>query len=196
MISPVRFDIPVSVTRRRIAIIGLLGLFALLASACSVQETTAYPVDVFTEMHYAQSNRMQEPPRLQPPVESVAFAPLGDAEASLAVPATQRRAYEAQVAENLYQVNCSVCHGVTGEGDGPATAHIQASDSFYFSKNGTKYGQPANLLATRDQRTEEIWFGTINNGIVVMPAFQKLLSEEEIWDIVTYLFDKQNGLGS
>ena len=191
MISPVRFDIPVSVTRRRIAAIGLLSLFALLASACSVQETNAYPVDTFTEMHYAQSNRMQEPPRLQPPAESV-----GGADASLAVPATQRRAYDAQVAGELYRINCSACHGVNGEGNGPAAAHLQASDSFYFAKNSAKYGPPADLVATRGQRTEEIWFGTINNGIVVMPAFDKLLSEEEIWDIVTYLFDTQNGLGS
>jgi len=147
-------------------------------------------------MHYAQSNRMQEPPRLQPPAESVAFAPLGDADSSLDVPATQRRPYDAQVAGELYRVNCSVCHGLTGEGNGPAAPHLQASDSFYATKNGTRYGAPANLLATRDQRTEEIWFNTLNNGIVVMPAFQKLLSEEEIWDIVTFLFDKQNGMGS
>jgi mono/diheme cytochrome c family protein len=196
MISPVRFEIPVSVTRRRIAVIGLFSLLALLASACSVQETNTYPVDTFTEMHYSQSYRMQEPPRLQPPAESVAFDPLGDPVSSLTIPAAQRRTYNPEVAAELFRVNCSACHGINGEGNGPAAAHLQASDSFYFSKNGSKYGPPANLLATRDQRTEEIWFGTLNNGIVVMPAFENLLSEEEIWDIVTYLFDKQNGLGS
>ena len=41
----------------------LLVVLGTVALACS---TGSYPVDVFTEMHYQQSYRSQEPPRLMP----------------------------------------------------------------------------------------------------------------------------------
>jgi mono/diheme cytochrome c family protein len=196
MNSPVRLNIAMYASRRRTLLVGLLGLFAVLAAACSVQETNAYPVDLFTEMHYAQSNRAQEPPRLQPPAESIAYNSAGGPEVSLAVPEFQRRAYNATVARELYSVNCSMCHGMSGQGNGPAAAHLNSDQSYWSTKNGSPYGVPANLIAVRDQRTEDLWFTTLNNGINVMPAFSKLLSEEDIWDIVTYLFDEQTGLGT
>ena len=34
------------------------------ATACAVQETNTYPIEIFSEMHYSQSTRMQEPPAL------------------------------------------------------------------------------------------------------------------------------------
>lgn len=196
MNAPARLNMAMPASRRRTLLAGLLGLFAVLAAACSVQETNAYPVDLFTEMHYAQSNRAQEPPRLQPPAQSIAHESVGGPEVSLAVPEFQRRPYNSVVAAELYSVNCSVCHGVNGRGDGPAAAHLTSNQSFWNTTNGALYDPPANLLDTRAQRNEGIWFTVLNSGIIVMPAFGKQLSEEDIWDIVTYLFDEETGLGT
>ena len=196
MISAARLNIPVSAHRRRTLLVGLVGLLALVAAACSVQETNAYPVDIFTEMHYAQSQRAQEPPRLQPPAQSVAHESVGGPEVSLAVPEFKRRTYNSVIAGQLYAVNCSVCHGLIGEGNGPAAAHLTSNQSYWATTNGSPYAAPANLLAARGARTADVWFTTVNNGINVMPAFAKLLSEEDIWDIIAYLFDEQTGLGT
>ncbi len=195
MISPARLNIPVSAHRRRTVLVGLVGLFALVAAACSVQETNAYPVDLFTEMHYAQSQRAQEPPRLLPPAQSVAHESVGGPTVSYAVPEFKRRTYDPVIAGELYTVNCSVCHGLFGDGSGPAAAHLTSNESYWATTNGSPYASPANLLATRGTRTPDIWFTTVNNGINVMPAFTKLLGEEDIWDIIAYLFDEQTGLG-
>lgn len=197
MNSPASLNIAMSAIRRRALLVALGGLFAGLAAACSVQETNAYPVDFFTEMHYSQSNRSQEPPRLQPPAQSVAYQSLGGPDAPLAVPEFRRRPYDPAVGAQLFSVNCSVCHGLSGDGKGLAAAHLNSDQSFWATQNGRgPYGNPADLLTTRSQRTEDIWFAVINNGIIVMPPFGKLLSEEDIWEIVSYLFDEQTGLGT
>ncbi len=201
MISRVGLNIAAPTKRRRTVFVGILGLFALVAAACSVQETNAYPVDIFTEMHYNQSNRNQEPPRLQPPAESVAFESVGGPEVAYNVPEFRRRPYDPVVAGELYAINCAVCHGVNGEGNGPAAAHLTSDQSYWATASEqnparTTYAEPANLLATRGARTEDIWFVTLQNGVQVMPAFGKQLSEEEIWDIIAYLFDEQTGLGT
>ena len=195
MISRARFNISL-VTGRRSALLGILGLFALVAAACSVQETNTYPIESFTEMHYSQASRAQEPPRLQPPAESVAYETAGGPDASLSVPEFQKRAYDPAVAGQLYSVNCAVCHGVNGGGDGTAAPHLTSNVSYWATTTGSTYAAPPNLVAIRGDRTPEVWFTIVNNGINVMPKFGKLLSEEEIWDIVTYLFDEQTGLGT
>ncbi len=182
--------------RRRTLLVGLTGLFALVAAACSVQETNSYPVDIFTEMHYAQYQRSQEPPRLQPPALSVAHESVGGPEVAFAVPERRTRPYDPAVAGELYAINCAVCHGVNGQGNGPAAAHLISDQSYFATTSGSTYAAPANLLATRGERTPEVWFTILNNGINVMPAFEKLLTEEDIWDIVAYLFDEQAGLGT
>jgi mono/diheme cytochrome c family protein len=89
-----------------------------------VQESSEYPVEIFSEMHYSQASRAQEPPRLQPPASSVVFDGTGGPDTTLDVPATQRTAYDQPRAAELYRVNCSVCHGANGLGNGPAEPHL------------------------------------------------------------------------
>lgn len=196
MISLVRLKIPAQVKRRGALLAGALGLFALAASACSVQENNTYPVEIFTEMHYSQAPRAQEPPRLAPPAQSVAHDPAGGPEATLDVPEFNRRAYDPAVGQRLYMTNCAVCHGASGQGNGPAAAHLTSNLSYWATTTGAPYSAPANLFALRGQRTPDTWFTIVNNGINVMPAFGNQLSEEDIWDVVSYLFDEQTGLGT
>ena len=183
-------------TRRFVLVTGLLMLASITASACAVQESNTYPVETFSEMHYSQSFRMQEPPRLAPLADSVAFVSAGDASQVLNVPDKRERDYDPAVASNLYRVNCSVCHGVSGLGDGNAARHITSANSFYATTQGTPYGAPPNLVDSAATRLTErdTMVGFITSGAVVMPPFGKLLPEEDIRDIVNYIFDKETGL--
>ena len=183
-------------TPRLVMVVGLLMLSTLATSACAVQESNTYPVETFSEMHYAQSHRMQEPPRLAPPADSVVFVSTGDASQVLNVPDRRERTYNPEVAGDLYRINCSVCHGVTGLGDGKATRHITSGSSFYATTQGTTYATPPNLVESAATRMTErdAMVGFVTNGAIVMPSFGKLLLEEDIRDIVNYIFDDTSGL--
>ena len=166
---------------------------ALAATGCVTGKGT-YPIEVFPEQHYSQSYRPQEQPRLPPAPEAVVFRPVGVDEV-LKVPERQQRDYDPAGAAELYQVNCAVCHGAQGLGDGPIVPHLTAPDSYYATTAGQAYAAPPNLQNTRTQRDEATIFGIITNGIVVMPKFGLLLTEEERWDLVRYIFDTNTGLG-
>jgi mono/diheme cytochrome c family protein len=61
---------------------------------------------------------------------------------------------------------------------------------------GAPYNPPPNLQETRQRLDEQAVFGIVNSGLQVMPRFGALLSEEEIWQIVSYIYDTQGGLGT
>ncbi len=193
--SPANFK---SMFRRRFVLLfALLMVAAVSASACAVQETNTYPVEIFSEMHYSQAFKAQEPPRLAPPGESVVFASTGSPDQVLNVPDKQERAYDPVVAGDLYRINCSVCHGVTGLGDGKAARHITSTASFYATtNNGVTYLAPPNLVESAATRltVRDIMVAFATSGGRVMPAFGKLLPEEDIRDIVNYIFDDETGL--
>ena len=168
----------------------------LTITACGIQETNTYPIELFSEMHYAQSHRAQEPPRLQVPKNAVPFVKLGGVNEVLNIPERQTRLYNPEVAKELFRINCSVCHGQDGNGDGKVSAHLTSDKSYWTVKNGNLYLPPPNLNLIRQDRSEEALFAVITNGIQVMPTFGKMLSEEEIWDLVSYIKDEKTGLGS
>ena len=77
-----------------------------------------------------------------------------------------------------YQINCAVCHGDRGMGDGTAT----------------KYGMPGiNIVgdATRG-RTDGYIYGMIRNGRGMMPTYNRI-EEMDRWDVVNYLRALQGG---
>ena len=73
-----------------------------------------------------------------------------------------------------YQINCAVCHGDTGLGDGPAT------------KNG--YGMPGIAIngAGTQGRSDGYLYGMIRNGRGLMPPYNRI-EEPDRWDVVNYL---------
>ena len=198
MISfPVDFKSMLVPRRRFILIAGLLSLAAASVSACAVHESNTYPVEIFSEMHYSQAFRSQEPPRLAPPAESVVFVPAGGPDRVLNVLDKRERPYDAVVAGNLYRVNCSVCHGVAGLGDGKINRHLTSTASFYATtNNGATYGAPPDLVNSAAKRltARDTMVAFVTSGGRVMPPFGKLLSEEDIRDIVNYIFDDETGL--
>ena len=181
---------------KRLGILAALSVVAVLMLGCS---TGTYPLDIFPEMHYQQSYKIQEPPSLSSPPDSVhitggevdfAFPDAGDVTSPF--PSSQATI---QRGADLFSVNCSVCHGAGGEGDGPMQAKLEESG---YS------GTVANLTtgATPNRPDGEVFF-IITHGWVVtlmgmgmsedaasqflMPPFKQLISEDDRWMIVHYL---------
>ena len=71
-----------------------------------------------------------------------------------------------------YQINCAVCHGLDGNGRGPATY----------------YGMPAIGIAgpSTQAYADGYIFGIIRNGRGLMPTYNRI-EEMERWDVVNYV---------
>lgn len=185
----------IHINKKIIASISLV----LIMFSCAVQENNTYPIETFTEMHYSQSYRAQEPPRLSAVVDAVTFHSEGGPEGILSDSIESSiENYNVMLASELYRVNCSTCHGATGLGDGSATKHIISSNNFYSKVNGMPHNAPANLVDSAANRlnTHElmiIYINAVSEG-QLMPAFKKLLTQKEIREIVYYIFDKEDGL--
>ena len=208
---------------RNTAVLGVLVSVALLATACynlktgdvqvggainftlpAFPETGSHAIEIYTEMHYQPSYRVQEGPRLLPPEGSV---PVTGAEIlptsmegfkALEVPREFSRKYDGADAWYTYQVNCLVCHGVSLDGKGPITTLIGADGDLAYDKGPF----PADLRAdpTKNSTDGEL-FGFISGGgrqgLAVrlrgrdstspMPEFAKLLNEEDRWALVQFL---------
>jgi len=80
-----------------------------------------------------------------------------------------------------YQINCAVCHGPLGRGDGPATTYGMA-------------GINLTLDATKN-RSDGYIFGMIRNGRGLMPTYNRI-EEPDRWDIVNYLRSLQGKFGT
>src|SRR5205823_6796492 len=82
-----------------------------------------------------------------------------------------------------YQINCVVCHGSLGMGDGPVS----------------RYGgfAPAIGKGSRaaDSLTDGYIFGMIRNGRGMMPTYNRI-EEPNRWDIVNYLRSLQGKFGA
>jgi len=73
----------------------------------------------------------------------------------------------------MFQINCAVCHGPLGMGNGPVT----------------RYGLPAPVIGAGSPAagyTDGYIFGMIRNGRGLMPTYNRI-EEHDRWDIVNYL---------
>ena len=93
------------------------------------------------------------------------------------VPADER---SIRAGGQLFQINCSVCHGALGAGDGPVTRfRYPAMPIGAGSKAATQY-------------SDGYIFGMIRNGRGLMPPYNRI-EEPERWDIINYLRALQSG---
>lgn len=148
-------------------------LFAGLLTSCY-----GYAWDVFPEMHYQQSYRLQEPPRRLPPPDSVPVTgktreySFGDA-AELANPiASSPERIES--GNQLFQVNCKHCHGAEGRGDGKAGLYFEPTP------------QPMQGERVTERSDGEIYW-ILTNGSANMPKFGHLLTPEERWELILFI---------
>ena len=73
----------------------------------------------------------------------------------------------------LFQTNCALCHGASGQGDGPAGAVLNP--------------KPTNLREMAGQHSDGDFAWKIANGRGPMPAWKSVLQENQIWDLVNFI---------
>jgi mono/diheme cytochrome c family protein len=72
-----------------------------------------------------------------------------------------------------YQINCAVCHGEAGKGDGPATKTHQLFP-------------PPLVGASAEGKTDGYIWAIIRNGRGAMPSYDRI-EEMDRWDVVNYV---------
>lgn len=76
--------------------------------------------------------------------------------------------------EKIFSQICWTCHGKTGIGDGPGGANLNP--------------KPANFKATSFMaQTDGEIFWKLSEGKGVMPSYKGMFSEEQRWQLVTYI---------
>ena len=73
----------------------------------------------------------------------------------------------------LFKTNCVLCHGPSGRGDGAVAASLDP--------------RPADLAMMAGMHPAGDFAWKIANGRGMMPAWNELLSEAEIWDLVNFI---------
>jgi mono/diheme cytochrome c family protein len=76
--------------------------------------------------------------------------------------------------KSLYQINCVVCHGERGHGDGPVGRKFDPSPV------------DLNKPYTQSQADGQLFF-TLTRGRVAMPFYRDALSQRERWDVINYV---------
>lgn len=117
------------------------------------------------DMEEQPSFSYQESPRLHSPQGSI--------------PQVWPRSFQTSLEQanngaQLFSINCSHCHGPQGMGDGPVAGFLPEL--------------PANLHAPAvQQKPDDELYGIVTHGEKVMPAFDKFLTREERWTLVSFV---------
>ena len=161
-------------------LLGVAMLAGLAALGCT---QGSYPVDIFYEMHYQQSYKSGEPPRLSAPDSSVAWYP-------------PPKYTSFDDGEHLFAVNCSMCHGNDAKGsaspDGPGPVLSTLMNQYGYEEKA-----PTDLTLFSPEFIENVVEFTSQPGRLrffdapgkdsVMPPFGKLLSPDEIRAIADFI---------
>ncbi len=170
----------------------------LLASGCLAKSGNYAPIDWAAEMHYTQTYRPQEPPRLDSPPGAVPYKFAGDERTLTREPFVDPQDYTDLVnprageaaagtpghteAAELYRWNCSHCHGMEGAGDGRVNDFLTA----YSYVPVPDLSDEATV-----EKTDGDIYGILKDGVLVMPAFGNLLPPEDRWLLVDYVRELQ-----
>ncbi len=71
--------------------------------------------------------------------------------------------------------NCAKCHGTSGRGGGPSAGSLQIELPDFSNKE------------VAAQESDGEWFWKIRTGQFEMPPFQVILSDDDIWKVITHL---------
>ncbi len=129
------------------------------------------------DMSDQPSYKAQEGPRLSSPDEAV---PIQGKEVFVQGEALinpiSRTDTSVKRGRRVFEINCIMCHGAEGKGDGPV---------------GEKFlPQPANLHEERIQKLSDAdLYKRITFGFGSMPSFKKRIPPVNRWDLVNYLRD-------
>jgi mono/diheme cytochrome c family protein len=101
------------------------------------------------------------------------IATIGAVEAMAGIPnPTAADARSLHNGRMYYQINCAVCHGPGGKGDGPV-----AGKGIY---------PPPLVGASAEGRSDGYIFGIMRNGRGAMPSYNRI-EELDRWDVVNYV---------
>jgi mono/diheme cytochrome c family protein len=128
-----------------------------------------------TDMAEQPSVGYQAGPRLLPAKDSVPIQGLVIDPDGVPINPVSADEVSLQRGKILYSIDCQLCHGDEGHGDGPLAYHFTQP-------------VPRNLT---DQsvvsQADGLLFMTIIQGYGTMPPLAENLTEREAWDIVNYL---------
>jgi mono/diheme cytochrome c family protein len=121
---------------------------------------------------------VQQGPRLAAPAQSVRFdGPSLPKNGKLPENPVPTDAVSLQRGAILYDINCALCHGETGQGDGPITAYWNPDMRL-----------PADLTEARmAEQSDGALYITISMGFGSMPSLRENLNMRERWDMVNYV---------
>lgn len=81
----------------------------------------------------------------------------------------------AEAGMKTYYKNCAKCHGTSGRGGGPSAGSLQIELPDFSNKEVTA------------EESDGEWFWKIRTGKFEMPPFQIILSDDDIWKVITHL---------
>ena len=88
--------------------------------------------------------------------------------------------------KQLYLKYCSQCHGEKGDGAGYATPHLSPRPRDFTTGKFKVRTTPNGALPTHQDLVNIIRRGMPYTS---MPAWEKILKEDDIWDAVLFLYD-------
>ncbi len=158
-------------TRRGLIILSILFVPAMLALLFTY-EVIRIPFP--TDMSSSPAIGYQEGPRIAPPEGSVPVQGQAVIPEEFPVNPVPSDGASVQRGQVLYSLQCELCHGATGHGDGPLAS--------YFVRT------PENLVG---EKTAAEFDGTvylvIQNGFGQMPGLAENLTVQERWDVINYV---------
>ena len=167
-----------SVILKRFAVIGLFAAVALVVLLLFSYDIIKIDWPSFMEIQpsYKQMDHPLPVPAQSIPVEGPAYIP------NLGAPKNPVPADAASLArgQELFNINCTACHGTDGKGNGPVAAFLQNK-------------KPIDLTGGLAQSLSDgAIFMTITNGTQGgMPALNENLLVRERWDVVNYVRELQ-----
>ena len=81
----------------------------------------------------------------------------------------------AAAGKKMYNENCAKCHGTSGSGGGASAGSLQIELPDFTNKEVTA------------EESDGEWFWKIRTGQFEMPPFQVIMSDDDIWKVITHL---------
>jgi mono/diheme cytochrome c family protein len=79
-----------------------------------------------------------------------------------------------QKGKEIYEQKCALCHGVKGDGKGPASAGLNPKPTNFKDSHG-------------EMMTDGEHFWKITTGRGPMPSYERDLTVEERWHVINYI---------
>lgn len=166
--------------RRGALMLGLLVIVSLVASGCTTASTPTVPAapeptESEAEAEPSEDEHMEDEDMHSPEEHMEGEHDVPDEAA--AVPNPFRGDEDSTSAGGeIYAANCALCHGDTGEGDGPAASGLDVPPSDLHEDHVQALSDGALFYIISHGRPD-----------TPMPAWEDQLSEEQRWHVVNFL---------